>query len=117
MFNGTWSPDIEEPETVVVNEPETVEVEVVAEPEPNRSWTLHIPGKPEQTFATQQEWSDNYEEICAKVMAAKLEPAAKGEKLEQLKNANAAEFKRMDIDRRLSHTQAYAKRRGELGFG
>jgi hypothetical protein len=117
QFNGTWSPDIEEPETVVVNEPETVEVEVVAEPEPNRSWTLHIPGKPEQTFATQQEWSDNYEEICAKVMAAKLEPAAKGEKLEQLKNANAAEFKRMDIDRRLSHTQAYAKRRGELGFG
>jgi hypothetical protein len=115
-FNGTWSPDIEEPETVVVNEPEIVEVEVVAEPELNRSWTLHIPGKPEQTFATQQEWSDNYEEICAKVMAAKLEPAAKGEKLEQLKNANAAEFKRMDIDRRLSHTQAYAKRRGELGF-
>jgi len=93
-FNGTWSPDIEEPETVVVNEPEIVEVEVVAEPELNRSWTLHIPGKPEQTFATQQEWSDNYEEICAKVMAAKLEPAAKGEKLEQLKNANAAEFKR-----------------------
>jgi hypothetical protein len=116
-FNGTWSPDVDEPETVVVNEPETVEVEVVAELEPNRSWTLHIPGKPEQTFATQQEWSDNYEEICAKVMAAKLEPAAKGEKLEQLKNANAAEFKRMDIDRRLSHTQAYAKRRGELGFG
>jgi hypothetical protein len=116
-FNGTWSPDIEEPETVVVNEPETVEVEVVAEPELNRSWTLHIPGKPEQTFATQQEWSDNYEEICAKVMAAKLEPAAKAEKLEQLKNANAAEFKRMDIDRRLSHTQAYAKRRKELGFG
>lgn len=124
-FNGTWSPEIDEddiPETAFVNEPETITVEasevVEAESEPqDTTWHLEIPGKPDQTFATQKEWSDNYEELCAKVMATKLEPAAKLDKLDQLKNANSKSFKRMDIDHRLAHTQAYAKRRGELGFG
>jgi hypothetical protein len=118
-FNGTWSPEIDEddiPETAFVNEPEVITEEAL-DVTPDVTWHLEIPGKPEQTFATQQEWSESYEEIGAKVMAAKLEPAAKLDKLDQLKAANAKSLKRMDVEHRLAHTQSYAKRKAELGFG
>lgn len=118
-FNGTWSPEIDEddiPDTAFVNEPELVTEEVLDAPQ-DVTWHLEIPGKPDQIVGTQKEWSDNYEEICAKVMATKLEPKAKLEKLDQLKNSNAKSFKRMTMESRLAHIQSYAKRKGELGLG
>ena len=132
-FNGTWSPEIDEddiPDTAFVNAPEEVEptvtvdvVDVAPTPEPESEapqqfpgYVLSIPGKPNQGFATHKEWSDNYEEICAKVMATKLPPAEKFSKLEQLRDANVETMKRLDIERRLAHTQALAKRKHELGL-
>lgn len=125
-FNGTWSPEIDEddiPDTAFVNEPEIVDAEVTvsitAEDEPvafTPQWELSIPGKDGQKFQTEKEWSESYDEICAKVMATKLAPPEKLAKLDQLKEANANTFKRMSVENRLVHTQAYAKRKRELGL-
>lgn len=122
-FNGTWSPEIDDddiPETAFVNEPEDVAEDVVpgaTEVEPHTAgWNLHIPGKEPQRFATEKEWSESYDEICAKVMATKLSPADKLAKLDSLREANKAEFKRMTMENRLVHTQGYAKRKDELGL-
>lgn len=125
-FNGAWSPDIDEddiPDTAFVNEPEIVDAEVTVsvttEDEPvvfTPQWELSIPGKEGQKFQTEKEWSESYDEICAKVMATKLSPTDKLAKLDQLKEANAGTFKRMSVDNRLVHTQAYAKRKRELGL-
>lgn len=117
-FNGTWSPEVDEdeiPDTAFVNEPDTVE-EVVVEEAP-AVWSLSIPGKDSQPFDSEKNWSESYDELCAKVMASKLSPADKLAKLDALRDANKSAFKRMDMDKRLVHTQAYAKRKAELGFG
>lgn len=131
-FNGTWSPEIDEddiPDTAFVNEPEVVTIEA-ANDEPHEPvtieaeepvaftphWEMLIPGKESQKFATEKEWSESYDEICAKVMASKLSPADKLAKLDQLKDANQPSFKRMEMDARLAHTKGYAKRKKELGF-
>jgi hypothetical protein len=131
-FNGTWAPEIDEddiPDTAFVNEPDVVTIEagsgeppaepvvIEAQPEFIPGWELNLPGKTEaQKFSTEKEWSESYDEICAKVMASKLPPAGKLEKLDQLKSANAAVFKRMDVEHRLIHTTNYAKRKAELGL-
>lgn len=132
-FNGTWSPEIDEddiPDTAFVNEPEVIEetvhitaqdtpevtFEVTPEVEFRPAWELLIPGKEGQKFQTEKEWSESYDEMCAKVMATKLSPSDKLAKLDQLKEANAGTFKRMDVQNRLVHTQAYAKRKKELGL-
>lgn len=117
-FNGTWSPEVDEdeiPDTAFVNEPDTVE-EVVVEETP-AVWSLSIPGKDSQPFDSEKNWSESYDELCAKVMASKLSPADKLAKLDALREANKYAFKRMDMDNRLVHTQAYAKRKADLGFG
>ena len=117
-FNGTWSPEVDEdeiPDTAFVNEPDTVE-KVVVEEAP-AIWSLSIPGKDSQPFDSEKNWSESYDELCAKVMASKLSPADKLAKLDALREANKSAFKRMDMDNRLVHTQAYAKRKADLGFG
>lgn len=124
-FNGTWSPEIDEddiPDTAFVNEPEVITSEVLDAPEDvteepqSAGWDLHIPGKDKQAFATEKEWSESYDELCAKVMATKLSPADKLAKLDSLREANKAAFKAMSMENRLVHTQAYAKRKDELGL-
>lgn len=117
-FNGTWSPEVNEdeiPDTAFVNEPDTVE-EVLVEETP-AVWSLSIPGKDSQPFDSEKNWSESYDELCAKVMASKLSPADKLAKLDALRDANKSAFKRMTVENRLVHTQAYAKRKAELGFG
>ena len=121
-FNGTWSPEIDEPdvpEHAYVDEPTQVTTEVaeqvVVEQPP--SWVLHIPSKDPQTFETQAEWASSYEEMGAKVMASKKEPEAKLAWLDKLRDENADVLKRMTIENRLAHTQSYAKRKAELGLG
>lgn len=124
-FNGTWSPEIDEddiPDTAFVNEPEVVTDEVldapqdVTEERPSEEWYLHIPGKEAQSFASEREWSESYDELCAKVMAAKISPADKLAKIDSLREANKGSFKKMSMDNRLVHTQAYARRKYELGL-
>jgi hypothetical protein len=118
-FNGTWAPEIDEddiPDTAFVNEPE-VEVEVDQTITVSAgSYVLEIPGKPSQEFGTSTEWSNSYEEMGAKVMAAKVDPKVKLEKLDALRDANKATMHRLELTERLAHTQSYAKRKGELGF-
>lgn len=120
-FNGTWSPEIDEdeiPDTAFVNEPEAITEEVIDVPENVTSvWSLSIPGKDSQPFDSEKNWSESYDELCAKVMASKLPPADKLAKLDALRDANKSAFKRMTVENRLVHTQAYAKRKAELGFG
>lgn len=110
-FNGTWSPDVEEPETIVVNEPDEAPPVVMA-----GDWNLEIPGKPAQSYPGQAEWSNAFEEMAAKVMATKLSPADKMAKLDALKDANKESLKRMPIEHRLAHTKELARRRSELGL-
>lgn len=110
-FNGTWSPDVEEPETIVVNEPDEEPPVVIA-----GDWNLEIPGKPAQSYPGQAEWSNAFEEMAAKVMATKLSPADKMAKLDALKDANKESLKRMPIEHRLAHTKELARRRSELGL-
>jgi len=124
-FNGTWSPEIDEddiPDTAFVNEPEVVTDEVLDAPQdvtqekPSEKWYLHIPGREAQSFASEREWSESYDELCAKVMAAKISPADKLTKIDSLREANKGSFKKMSMDDRLVHTQAYARRKYELGL-
>jgi hypothetical protein len=124
-FNGTWSPEIDEddiPDTAFVNEPEVITDEVLDAPQdvtqekPSEEWYLHIPGKEAQSFASEKEWSESYDELCAKVMAAKISPADKLSKIDSLREANKGSFKKMSMDNRLVHTQAYARRKYELGL-
>jgi hypothetical protein len=124
-FNGTWSPEIDEddiPDTAFVNEPEVITDEVLDAPQdvtqekPSEEWYLHIPGKEAQSFASEKEWSESYDELCAKVMAAKISPADKLAKIDSLREANKLSFKKMSMENRLVHTQGYAKRKDELGL-
>ena len=79
-------------------------------------WVLEIPGKPSQEFGSAKEWSNSYEEMGAKVMAAKLDAKTKLEKLDALRDANKATMHRLELNDRLAHTKSYAGRKGELGF-
>jgi hypothetical protein len=88
----------------------------VTEEKPSDEWHLHIPGKDAQSFASEKEWSESYDELCAKVMAAKISPADKLAKIDSLREANKLSFKKMTMENRLVHTQGYAKRKDELGL-
>lgn len=114
-FNGTWSPEIDDddiPETAFVNEPEAETITITP-----GDWDLEIPGKPAQSYSSQAEWSNAFEEMAAKVMATKLSPTDKMAKLESLKDANKGSLKRMAIEQRLIHTKELARRKSELGLG
>lgn len=115
-FNGTWAPDAEPEDTVIVNPPEEIEEPVTVTVTPNGSWSLEIPGKSTQSYETQAEWSNAFEELSAKVMATKLTPQEKADKLDSLRDANKSSFKRMPIEDRLVHTKEQARRKAELGF-
>lgn len=123
-FNGTWKPEIEEediPDTAFVDVPEDVIETVTVTPsdtieEPVRGWVLAIPGKPDQGYADQKEWSNAYEEMGAKVMASKLEAGEKLAKLTLLAEANKDTLKKIPAVERIAHTQSYAKRKKELGL-
>ena len=129
-FNGTWAPEIDEddiPDTAFVGldeEEETVTIDVLdapenvtdAAPETPAAWMLSIPGKDGQRYSTQDEWSNAYEEMGAKIMACKLPPPDKLAKLNSLHDANKEVFKRMAIEQRLAHTNSAAKRKRELGL-
>lgn len=125
---GTWSAEAEPKELQeVLNDSNDIATQVMEEmaedleaadpPDYLRSFDLAIPGKPTQSFSSSAEWSNSYEEIGAKVMAAKITPATKLEKLDALREANKATLSKLDITERVAHTQSYSKRKAELGAG
>lgn len=125
---GTWSAEAEPSELKEVlddsNDIATQVMEEMAEdleaadpPDYLKTFDLAIPGKPTQSFPSSKEWSNSYEEIGAKVMAAKIDSAVKLEKLDALREANKATLSKLDITERVAHTQSYSKRKAELGAG
>lgn len=91
-----------------------------AEPAPEKpagTFALHIPGKPDQMYSTIEEWQNAYEELSAKIMATKLPPEQKLEKLDSLAHTNKARMQTIPATSRISHTASYAKRKADLGLG
>jgi len=86
------------------------------EPKPAGSYALHIPGKPDQLYGTIEEWQNGFEELGARIMASKLPPESKLEKLDSLAHTNKAMMQTLPATSRISHTASYAKRKADLGL-
>lgn len=78
------------------------------------SFALHIPGKEDMLYESIEEWQNGYEELGARIMASKLPPATKLEKLDALAHTNKAMMQTIPATSRISHTASYAKRKAEL---
>jgi hypothetical protein len=87
------------------------------EPKPTGSYALHIPGKPDQLYNSIEEWQNGFEELGARIMASKLPPESKLEKLDSLAHTNKAMMQTLPATSRISHTASYAKRKADLGLG
>jgi len=87
------------------------------EPRPTGSYALHIPGKPDQLYNSIEEWQNGFEELGARIMASKLPPESKLEKLDSLAHTNKAMMQTLPATSRISHTASYAKRKADLGLG
>ena len=83
---------------------------------PTGTFALHIPGKEDQVYQTLEEWQNGYEELGARIMASKLSPEQKLEKLDALAHTNKAMMQTIPATSRISHTASYAKRKAELGI-
>lgn len=81
---------------------------------PAGKFALHIPGKEDRVYASLEDWQDGYEELGAKIMASKLAPETKLEKLDALAHTNKAMMQTIPATSRISHTASYAKRKAEL---
>jgi hypothetical protein len=101
-FNGTY--------------PEAAE-RAVGKPKPKPgAFQLHIPGKESVGYTSLPEWLNGYQEMCARVMASKLEPAIKNDKLDALRHTNAATISKLEVNDKVMLTASQAKNKAELGL-
>jgi hypothetical protein len=116
-----YVPDLEEAVVELQNVP-AESAEPAAEPNVLGSFQLMVPGKDggepvvKSTHATQLDWSAAYEELADKTMSAgKASERDRMTALKNFKEANQAQFKRMEPGAMLQHSQAYQKRLRMLG--
>jgi len=104
------------PEVAVPEATDTVAPE--QQPENSGEFALLLPGKeePASVHASLDEWQDAYENMAEKVaMSAKVPARDRMTKLRELKEANEATIKRVDMVKRIRHTANYQKRLKALG--
>lgn len=92
--------------------------EPAAEPDVVDPWSLMVPGKdqPQSIYATREEWAAAYEDLADRTArAGKASPRDRMTKLRELKEANQANFDRMDPVYRLPHSSKYQQRLRALG--
>lgn len=88
------------------------------QPENSGEFVLLLPGKtePASVHASLDDWQDAYENMAEKVaMSAKVPARDRMTKLRELKEANEATIKRVDMVKRIRHTANYQKRLKALG--
>lgn len=115
---ATSEPELSDTEPVVLETPaeECIAETTPAEPAPNGSWALSIPGKDNQLFEDQVSWSAAYENIADKVFKyEKMLPRTRMTKLRELREANESMMQLVGAVERIQHTAAYSKRLATLG--
>lgn len=108
-------PQITDAVTVVEREPGQDDEEVGQAPS---GFALMVPGKdaPFSTHASIVEWSAAYEELADKTAkAGKVAPRDRMTKLRELKEANEALLKRVDVTWKAKHLAGYQQRLRALG--
>lgn len=83
---------------------------------PGGAFMLHIPGKESLNYDSLAEWLNGYQELGAKLMASKIEPAQKWDKLQALKHTNQSMISKLEATERVLLTAAMAKQKAELGI-
>jgi hypothetical protein len=78
------------------------------------TWSLGIPGKPDIPCNNYEDWAKQYEDMAGKVARSKLDAEARLKKLEDLKQANAVMFGRLNMEQSLQHTKQMVARRGQI---
>jgi hypothetical protein len=109
--------EIEEPEIVVDQEPELIEV-ATATVATDGAFKLFVPKKtePHSSYETLEAWQAAYEDLADKTAkAGKVEPRLRMTALREFKQANEATLKGIDTVVRSIHTAAYQKRIKALG--
>jgi hypothetical protein len=109
--------EIEEPEIVIDQEPELIEV-ATATVATDGAFKLFVPKKtePHSSYETLEAWQAAYEDLADKTAkAGKVEPRLRMTALREFKEANEATLKGIDTVVRSVHTAAYQKRIKALG--